>query len=114
MRYRTQAFCVVVGGRDTAVPTTERSEVTLKQFLQETCSTQLAKCLMAEKLSLTLLHTDILVRARCPPFHGTRVFNNTFPSNIWVLSMLLCYITQPLPCCTMNFLHQSSVDLEIQ
>jgi len=54
-----------------------RSKLALEQFLQETCSRQATKCLMTEKLSLTLLHTDLLVKARCPLFHGTCVFNNT-------------------------------------
>ena len=52
-----------------------------------------------------------LVKACCP-LHGIGVFNNTFSSSIWVPRMLLCYVTQLLPCCTMNFLLQSSVDLE--
>lgn len=59
-----------------------KSKLALKQFLQEIRSTQPTKCLMAEKLSLMLLHTGLLVKAHCSLFHCTRVFNNNFSSNI--------------------------------
>lgn len=86
--------------------------MSLKQFPQGTCSSCPSECLMADKLSLTLLHKDILVKPCCSLFHGECVIDNAFPSNIGVPSMLLCNVRQLLPCCTMNFPLQSSVHLE--
>lgn len=61
------------------------------------------------KLSLMLLHTDVLVKACCSLFHGACVINSALSLNVGVPSMFLCSIRQLLPFCTMNFVLQSSV-----